>query len=169
MNNNDIYHYGVLGMKWGVRKEEENAPGTYEKKTMPAKKSIMSKRIAGNAKYGADLYRTKVGEKLPGGVDQYDKVIKKMENGTAILSELNPVVKAMTEVENDELFAEFNAEVQREKEWEKEYNRRPEVIIEKGKKTVEDIYNRSIETTKGYISKGKEAVDGIVNLFKKKK
>lgn len=32
MRRNELYHYGVKGMRWGVRKKYENYPGTYTQK-----------------------------------------------------------------------------------------------------------------------------------------
>lgn len=50
--SNELYHYGVLGMKWGVRKDRNSGSSSSKKKK--AKKSLLSKKISQIKKKAAE-------------------------------------------------------------------------------------------------------------------
>lgn len=55
MNQNELYHYGVLGMKWGVRKNRSESPA-------PNRMKKQKKNISEDARVAKELKKKKVSE-----------------------------------------------------------------------------------------------------------
>lgn len=98
--NNELYHYGIKGMKWGVRRYQ-NADGTLTEK--------------GKAKYGADISKRKVKDVKK----QYQTALKSKSIdvepvGKKIRKELNKTEESKRlDIANKNLEAIFkNAEAQ---------------------------------------------------------
>lgn len=70
MYRQELYHYGVKGMKWGVRKSKKNSEKRSHNKTLTKKE-----KLAKAQKYGAKAMITY--QKL---ADEYDKKIATADN-----------------------------------------------------------------------------------------
>lgn len=83
--NNELYHYGVLGMKWGVRRSRSGSTSSAKrsKKSKPAVDPSYKKAHSGKkAKYMSDSELREVNKRL-NAEKQYRDLTRKKSKGKA--------------------------------------------------------------------------------------
>lgn len=97
---NDLVHFGVKGMKWGVRKKVESAGVTKAKQTVAAKQSDVKeaqKRINRESKYGFTVASDKAYKQLSNASREL-RYAKKDLSSVKILEKLNSKPKSASQI-----------------------------------------------------------------------
>lgn len=84
--DNELYHYGVLGMKWGVRRSRSK--GSYVSKKRKRKKSSSTKNMSADAKEAARLKKKSVSQMSNAELRKYNER-KQLEQQYAKLNPSN--------------------------------------------------------------------------------
>lgn len=144
--NNELYHYGVLGMKWGVRRYQ-NKDGSYT--------SAGKKRLAADAERRLEDYR-----KVYGAADTKAKAYARKVGSGKSISELEKLAETeankdgeyrLKREKNPNKWDEYTSKAHDHEIRSNEFRR---MISEKKKRN--DVVDKIVSETNGYLMKERE-------------
>ncbi|HPE27626.1 MAG TPA: hypothetical protein PLM10_02050 [Saccharofermentans sp.] len=97
----DLTHFGVKGMRWGVRKASSNTSSKMSKKTDPLRGDLMTK---------ADVKWQKKSKNLRKGIAAYNQAADAMNNTHIPRLNNKPEYKGVNLFKNPKVMAKYNAE-----------------------------------------------------------